>query len=262
MKLKFWQREHVALVRLEGVIGGRGLKWEKVRPAFDRAFGGRQPPRAVLLVVNSPGGSPMESDVIAREIRRRADEKKVPVIAFVEQVGASGGYWLACAADEIFAMSPMSIVGSIGVVSAGFGFVGLLDRLGVERRVLTQGTNKMRLDPFQPQQDKDREWLAGLQADIHAAFIAYVKGRRAGRLKGDDDTLFNGDVFLAQKGLELGLVDGVELPHAYVKQRYPQARLRVVHAPRRPLLARLLRGGTDALAEEMTEALLRARIGL
>lgn len=262
VKLKFWQRERVTLVRLEGVIGGRGLKWDKVRPAFDKAFGGKRPPRAVLLVVNSPGGSPMESDVIAREIRRRADKRKVPVIAFIEQVGASGGYWVACAADEVFAMSPMSIVGSIGVVSAGFGFVGLMERLGVERRVQTHGHNKMRLDPFLPQQDSDRQWLAGLQADIHTAFIEHVKTRRAGRLKAEDDALFNGDVFLAQKGLELGLLDGIEMPHAYVDQRYKGARLSIIHAPRRPLLARLIRGGGEALAEEMTEASLRARLGL
>lgn len=262
MKLKFWQRDRVPLVRLEGVIGGRGLKWDKVRPVFDKAFGGRKPPRAVLLVINSPGGSPMESDVIAREIRRRADEKKVPVVAFVEQVGASGGYWIACAADEIFAMSPMSIVGSIGVVSAGFGFVGLMERMGVERRVQTHGQNKMRLDPFQPQQEKDREWLAGLQADIHDAFIAHVKARRGSRLKGEDAALFNGDVFLAQKGLEVGLVDGFEMPHAYVKQRYEGAQLRVLHGPRKGLLGKLIRGGTEALADEMTESLLRARLGL
>lgn len=262
MKLRFWQRDRVALVRLDGVIGGRGLRWEKVRPAVEKAFAGRRPPKAVLLVINSPGGSPMESDVIAREIRRRADTRKVPVIAFVEQIGASGGYWLACAADEIFVMSPMSLVGSIGVISAGFGFVGLMDRLGVERRVLTRGVNKMRLDPFQPERDSDREWLADLQGDIHAAFVAHVKDRRRGRLKGDDDTLFNGDVFLGQRALELGLVDGVELPHRYAEQRYKGAAVQVIHGPRKPLLARLLRGGADAVADDLTDSLLRARYGL
>lgn len=260
MKLKFWQRRHVNLLYLEGVIGGRGLRHRKLAPALAKAFSGK--PEAVLLVINSPGGSPMESDAIAAEIRRRADERKVPVIAFVEQVGASGGYWIACAADEIHGMSPMSLVGSIGVISAGFGFVGLLDRLGVERRVVTHGTNKMRLDPFQPEKEADKAWLKGLQADIHTAFIDHVKARRAGRLKGDDETLFNGDVFLASRGVELGLLDGIERPEPFAKRRFPGARVRTLHMPKKPLLARLMRGGGEALAEEMAEAALRARLGL
>ncbi|WP_404381093.1 S49 family peptidase [Caenispirillum salinarum] len=260
MKLKFWQRRRVNVLRLDGMVGGRGLRLEKVGPALDKAFSGK--PEAVVMIVNSPGGSPMESDVIAADIRRRADDKKVPVFAFIEQVGASGGYWIACAADEIYAMSGMTLVGSIGVLSAGFGFTGLMDRIGVERRVTTHGANKMRLDPFQPQKEADREWLKGLQADIHAAFIKHVKTRRGDKLKGEDDTLFNGDVFLGDRGLELGLIDGVELPGAFIKRRFKEAKAHRIHGPRKPLLARLLRGGSDALAEEMMEATLRARLGL
>ncbi|EKV32447.1 Putative signal peptide peptidase [Caenispirillum salinarum AK4] len=260
MKLKFWQRRRVNVLRLDGMVGGRGLRLEKVGPALDKAFSGK--PEAVVMIVNSPGGSPMESDVIAADIRRRADDKKVPVFAFIEQVGASGGYWIACAADEIYAMSGMTLVGSIGVLSAGFGFTGLMDRIGVERRVTTHGANKMRLDPFQPQKEADREWLKGLQADIHAAFIKHVRSRRGDKLKGEDHTLFNGDVFLGEKGLELGLIDGVDLPDAFIKRRFKDAKPHRIHGPRKPLLARLLRGGSDALAEEMMETALRARLGL
>lgn len=260
MKLKFWQRRRVNVLRLDGMVGGRGLRLERLEPALSKAFAGK--PEAVMLIVNSPGGSPMESDAIATDIRRRADEKKVPVFAFIEQVGASGGYWIACAADEIYAMSGMTLVGSIGVLSAGFGFTGLMERVGVERRVTTQGANKMRLDPFQPQNEADREWLKGLQADIHNAFIGHVKARRGNRLKGDDDTLFNGDVFLGNKGLELGLIDGVDLPGAFLKRRFKGARPHRIHGPRKPLVARMLRSGADALTEEMMEATLRARLGL
>lgn len=260
MKLKFWQRSHVNILRLDGMVGGRGLRLEKVGPALSKAFASK--PEAVLLIVNSPGGSPMESDAIAADIRRRAEEKNIPVYAFIEQVGASGGYWIACAADEIYAMSAMSLVGSIGVLTAGFGFTGLMERMGVERRVTTHGANKMRLDPFQPQKDSDREWLRGLQADIHTAFIKHVKTRRGDKLKGEDEVLFNGDVFLGEKGLELGLIDGVELPDAFIKRRFTGAKAHRIHAPRKPLIARLIRGGSSALAEEMVEASLRARLGL
>lgn len=260
MKLKFWHRRRVNVLRLDGMIGGRGLRLEKIGPALTKAFSGN--PEAVVLIINSPGGSPMESDAIAAEIRRHADEKKIPVHAFIEQVGASGGYWIACAADDIHAMSGMSLVGSIGVLSAGFGFTGLMERIGVERRVVTHGTNKMRLDPFQPQKDADQEWLKTLQADVHAAFIKHVKARRGDRLKGDDETLFNGDVFLGDRSRELGLIDGVDLPVAFLKRRYKGAKTVRIHGPRKPLLARLMRGGSEALAEEIMEAALRARLGL
>lgn len=259
MKLKVWHRRRVNVLRLEGMIGGRGLRHRKVAPALARAFSGE--PEAVVLIINSPGGSPVESEIIAADIRRRADEKKVPVHAFVEQVGASGGYWIACAADDIYAMSSMSLIGSIGVLSAGFGFVGTLERLGVERRVVTHGANKMRLDPFQPEKEADKDWLKGLQGDIHAAFIDHVKARRGDRLKGDDNTLFNGDVFLASKAIDMGLADGTEMPDAFVKRKYKGAKARTIHMPKKPLIARFLRGGMDTLAEEAMEAALRARLG-
>jgi len=196
----------------------------------------------VALSINSPGGSPVQSAQIAKRIRDLARERDVPVIAFVEDIAASGGYWLACAGDEIFA-DPSSIVGSIGVVSAGFGFPELLAKFGVERRVHTSGTRKAMLDPFRPEQPDDVAVLAGLQQDIHESFKAQVRERRGRRLKADEATLFNGEVWSGRRALEIGLIDGLGDLRTVLRQRFgDQVRL-VPVGRQRGWLARQIRPG-------------------
>jgi signal peptide peptidase SppA len=237
------RRPVVAAVRLQGVITpsgspvGRGaINVNTVESALRRAF---EHDRlvAVALVVNSPGGSPTQSALVADRIRGLAAEKDVPVLAFCEDVAASGGYWLACAADEIYAHAT-SMVGSIGVVSAGFGLSGLLERFGVERRVHTAGTRKVRLDPFRPEVPEDVEWLTGLQSELHDEFVAWVRERRGSKLSGTDEELFSGEVWTGRKAKEFGLVDELGSLRAVVAKRFPDAHL-VVAEPRKPLLARL-----------------------
>ena len=202
----------VPVLRLTGVIGHhtglrQSLTLGALAGAIERAFHSPRT-KAVALAVNSPGGSAVQSALIAGRIRQLAEEKNKPVYAFVEDVAASGGYWLACAADEIYA-DPSSIVGSIGVVSAGFGFDDFIQRYGVERRVHTSGRRKMILDPFQPERPDDVQKLKSIQHDIHQVFKAQVRARRGNRLKGSEDELFEGEFWTGDKALELGLVDGL-----------------------------------------------------
>lgn len=201
----------IPVVRLHGVIAaeqrpGR-LNIESVAPLLNRAFANKAAP-AVAIIVNSPGGSPVQSRLIAKHIRDLADENRKPVLVFVEDAAASGGYFIATAGDEIIA-DPSSIVGSIGVIFAGFGFVGALGKLGVERRVHTSGRNKSTLDPFLPEKPEDVERIKTLETDIHAVFIDWVKSRRGDRFKAGDDTLFTGEFWSGVRGLDLGLVDGL-----------------------------------------------------
>ncbi|GAB3438483.1 S49 family peptidase [Actinophytocola sediminis] len=232
----------VAVVKLHGVITptpsplARGaININTVESALTRAFD-HDRLRAVALVVNSPGGAPTQSALVAERIRELADRKKVPVLAFCEDVAASGGYWLACAADEIFAHRS-SLVGSIGVVSAGFGLNGLLERVGVERRVYTAGAHKVRLDPFRPERDEDVEWLKSLQGQLHDQFVDWVRERRGARLTSTEE-LFTGEVWTGAKARELGLIDGVGNLREVITERYPDAEISVAE-PKRPLLARL-----------------------
>jgi signal peptide peptidase SppA len=237
----------VPVVRLSGVIaagavlGPRGLSIETMAPLLARAFSLRGA-RAVALAINSPGGSPVQSALIAQRIRLLAAEKKLPVIAFVEDVAASGGYWLACAADEIIA-DPASIVGSIGVISAGFGFQDLLARYGIERRVHTSGERKSMLDPFRPENPDDLERLKRLQVEIHDGFKDWVRQRRGTRLKGDEAALFSGEFWTAKRGLEMGLVDGLGELRAMLQARYGAKVHLPVIAPKRRLLSRFGLGG-------------------
>jgi signal peptide peptidase SppA len=201
----------VAVLRLKGVIGAaalgrRGLTAAALESLLRKAFSRRV--RAVALVINSPGGSAVQSAQIANLVRFHAEDKKIPVLAFAEDVAASGGYWLALAADEVYA-DPMSIVGSIGVIASTFGAHELLAKIGVERRVYTQGDRKNLLDPFRPEDPRDVARIGELQADIHKQFINYVKTRRALKLNGDDATLFNGDIWTGERAKELGLIDGL-----------------------------------------------------
>ncbi|QIE45655.1 S49 family peptidase [Pseudohalocynthiibacter aestuariivivens] len=198
----------VALLRLSGSIGAgarSALSDEAIGPVIEKAFR-KGKPAAVALLINSPGGSPVQSSLIAARIRRLAEEKNIPVHAFVEDVAASGGYWLACAADDIWA-DPASIVGSIGVISAGFGLPVFLARQGVERRVYTSGKSKSQLDPFQPEKKEDVDRIKALLEDMHTVFIDYVKSRRGDKLS-NDGALFSGEFWLGARAAELGLVDG------------------------------------------------------
>jgi serine protease SohB len=201
----------VAVVRLSGVIAsgsriGATLNDAAYEPLLERAFK-RGKPSAVALVINSPGGSPVQSSLIAARIRRLAQEKSIPVYAFVEDLAASGGYWLASAADEIW-IDENSIVGSIGVISASFGFPELMKRQGIERRVYTAGTSKSMLDPFQPEKPEDVKRVKDLQGQIHDNFIAQVKARRGAKLAEGQD-LFDGSVWVGQKAIDVGLADGI-----------------------------------------------------
>lgn len=240
--------ERVAVVRLDGPIGDVGpgrhtLTTGSVEPVLRRAFD-TEHLRAVVIVVNSPGGSPAQSEYIAERIRQLAAEKGVRVIAFCEDVVASGGYWIACGADEIYA-AHTSLVGSIGVVSSGFGFVDVLGRFGVERRLHTTGENKARLDPFTPERSEDVEWLAGVQQQLHQAFIDWVRQRRGRKLAAPDDELFTGDVWVGSAAAEVGLVDGIGVMRSVIAERYPDAEITPVEAPK-PLLARLVGDVTAA----------------
>jgi signal peptide peptidase SppA len=254
----------VPVVRLAGVIasggllGARGLSIETVAPLLARAFATRGA-KAVAIAINSPGGSPVQSALIAQRIRLLADERKLPVIAFVEDVAASGGYWLACAGDEII-VDPASIVGSIGVISTGFGFKDLIAKVGVERRVHTSGENKSMLDPFRDEDPEDVERLKRLQAEIHDGFKGWVRERRAGKLKGDDALLFSGEFWTGRRGLELGLVDSLGELRATLQARYgAKVHLPVVAARKRFLarfgLGSFSSGGIEQLVPSTLAAL-------
>jgi signal peptide peptidase SppA len=202
----------VPVVRLSGVIGFStplkpGLTLATCARSLDRAFSMRRA-QAVALLINSPGGSPVQSHLIYRRIRALAAENKRPVIAFAEDVAASGGYMIACAADEIIC-DLSSIVGSIGVVGGSFGFAKLMDRIGIERRLYTSGENKAMLDPFLPEKPEDVEKLKAVQKEIHEGFIDLVKQSRGARLKGPEKTLFSGEYWTGNKAIELGLADGI-----------------------------------------------------
>jgi len=230
----------VAVVRLTGTIasGGRfgsdNLNDAGTAALLERAFG-KGKPDAVALVINSPGGSPVQSSLIAARIRRLADEKSVPVYAFVEDVAASGGYWLATAADEIF-VDTSSIVGSIGVISASFGFTGLMEKQGIERRVYTAGEDKSMLDPFRPERPADIKRLKALQKQIHDAFIAQVQNRRGSRLSGDN--LFTGDIWVGQKAIDAGLADGLGHLVPKMKEIFGDKTRFSVHGKKRSILRR------------------------
>lgn len=225
----------VAVLRLDGVIGGRGrrgLTLRRYAGALERTFRQRHL-KGVALAINSPGGSAAQSQLLYRRIRQLADEGGVPVFAFAEDVAASGGYWLALAADEIYA-EETSLVGSIGVVSAGFGLAQVLARLGIERRLYTAGENKSLLDPFLPEKPRDVERVGALQRDLHDSFKALVRARRGARLKGDDETLLSGDIFTGKSAVAAGLIDGIGELRGTMRARFGTAvRLKPIEPERR-----------------------------
>ena len=269
----------VPVVRLAGIIGFStplkpGLTLATVARPIERAFNMRRA-RAVALVINSPGGSAVQSHLIYRRIRQLAAENARPVIAFAEDVAASGGYMIACAADEIFC-DPSSIVGSIGVVGASFGFTKLMEKLGVDRRLYVAGEHKAMLDPFLPENPEDVERLKALQRDIHQDFIGLVKRSRGARLKGPEKTLFSGEYWTGSKAIELGLADGIGDLRATLRARFGDDVVTPLVAPVRGWFGRLQPGvGTTDLdglprpadfAEDIISALearaLWARYGL
>ncbi len=253
----------VPVIRLNGAIAassrGGTLSDQAMASAIEKAFR-KGKPAAVALAINSPGGSPAQSSLIAARIRRLADEKDIPVHAFVEDVAASGGYWLACAADHIW-VDDSSIVGSIGVISASFGLHEAIGKLGIERRVHTAGKEKSMLDPFRPERPEDIERLKSLQAQIHDSFIAHVKSRRGSRLTQDQD-IFTGEFWVGQKGVDLGLADGIAHLVPKMKDLYGDKVKFAPIGPRRGLLQRFGASLTDEVVGHIEDRALWARFGL
>ena len=262
----------IPVVRLQGVIAadqrpGR-LNIAGVAPLLQKAFAMKAAP-AVVVIVNSPGGSPVQSRLISKRIRDLADENGKKVIVFVEDAAASGGYFIAVAGDEIIA-DPSSIVGSIGVIFAGFGFEQAIEKLGVERRVYTAGKNKSTLDPFLPAKETDIERIKAHELDIHQVFIEHVKQRRGAKLKADDDTLFTGEWWTGLRSLDLGLIDALGDFHQVLRERFGEnVRVRMI-AAKRPIfgLPRLgfaaMSGATLAgdVLTTMEDRALWSRLGL
>jgi serine protease SohB len=249
-----WMRSRtpvVPVVRLFGAIGISspvmpGMTHATVSKQIDTAFG-MKAAKAVAIIINSPGGSAVQSHLIHQRIRSLAAEKKKKVFIFVEDAAASGGYMIACAGDEIIA-DEASIVGSIGVVSASFGFQELLEKIGVERRVHTAGASKSMLDPFRPEKPEDVQRLKALQEEIHEHFIALVKASRGDKLKGQEKDLFSGEFWSGKKALELGLVDEIGNLRDFLRKRYgKKVRTPLIAAP--TSLLRRLRGASTGLPD-------------
>ncbi|TYC67615.1 S49 family peptidase [Stappia sp. BW2] len=266
----------IPVVRLSGAIGGggplrSGLSLATASIPLEKAFSMKKAP-AVALVINSPGGSPVQSRLIFKRIRDLAKENEKDVLVFVEDVAASGGYMIALAGDEIF-VDPSSIVGSIGVVAAGFGFTEMIKKIGVDRRVYTAGEKKVTLDPFQPEVPEDIEYIKSLQLEIHETFIDMVKSRRGDVLANDPD-LFSGKFWTGRTGIELGLVDAIGDLRGVIKDRFgDKAEPKLISAPRGLLgrkagvgvnlgKGRLLEGVGEELISSVEERAMWMRYGL
>jgi signal peptide peptidase SppA len=256
----FGQGPVVPVLRFAGPIGAAvplrpGLSIAHAASAIEKAFDMSKCP-AVAIVINSPGGSAVQSNLIFRRIRQLAEEKKKTVYTFCEDVAASGGYYLAVAGDEIYA-DASSIVGSIGVIFSGFGFVKAIEKLGIERRVYTAGIAKDALDPFRPERPEEVEQIKSVQRDVHDVFIGIVKERRAGRLRGADADMFSGAFWSAPKAMELGLVDGISDVRTKMRELYgDKVRLKVVPLEKGGLLSRLRRSPASTGYEELTSGRL------
>jgi serine protease SohB len=252
----------VAVIRLQGTIaaGNRGtLNDANLRAVFEKAFR-KGKPDAVALEINSPGGSPVQSSLIGARIRRLAEETETPVYAFVEDVAASGGYWIASAADEIFA-DPSSILGSIGVISAGFGAHVFLQRQGIERRVYTAGKSKSMLDPFRPENEEDVARLNRLLGQLHDTFITHVKSRRGEKLA-DNPDLFTGEIWVGQNAVDVGLADKVGHLVPSMKDRFGDKVKFRRYEQRRPFLGRFGAKLTNDALSALEERADFARYGL
>ncbi len=267
----FEDRPKVSVIRLSGVIMDSArrssISFARVSKQIEKAFD-KPGVVAVALAINSPGGSAGQSSLIANEIRYWAEEKNLPVYAFVEDVAASGGYWLACAADEIYAQA-VSIVGSIGVISASFGFEDFIKKHDIHRRLHTSGHEKSMLDPFLPGKPEDLERLSSLQKDLHNCFIDWVRERRGHMLKAADRTLFEGRFWTAQTALELGLIDGMQDMRGFLTSKYgDRVKLIDVSAEKRlfalpsPLMQADMSGMGDELLQSIESRSVWARYGL
>jgi signal peptide peptidase SppA len=261
----------VNVVRLEGAIatgrsfGSKNLNLETVEPLLKKAF--TKGSAAVALVINCPGGSPVQSALIASHIRRLSAEHKIPVYAFCEDVAASGGYWLACAADEIYA-DENAIIGSIGVISMGFGFPEALKKLGVERRVYTSGTSKSTNDPFKPEKPEDIEKLKVILEEMHESFKGLVRSRRVGKLKTDEAELFSGAFWTGRTALSHGLVDDIGHMHDVLRAKFGEKiEIKKIESPS-GLLSKFgfgkasLEGLPDATIAAIEQRALWSRFGL
>ena len=263
----------IPALRLSGVIGQAGmlrsgLTLNSINKLIDKLFSNKKSP-AVAIIINSPGGSPTQSSLIAERILVKSKEKNKKVIAFVEDVAASGGYWLACAADEIY-VDQNSIVGSIGVISPGFGFVQLIKKLGIERRVYTSGKSKSFLDPFKVEKNEDIKRLKNIQEQIHENFIHYVKTRRKNKLKKSKiNEIFSGLFWVGQKAIDLGLVDGIGHSNEILKKKFgKKTKLKIIEQKKsfiqRKLSSNLSNSliNTDELIDKLEEKALWSRYGL
>jgi signal peptide peptidase SppA len=256
-------RPVVAVFRLEGVIGKvssfkSGLTLSATNALIEKMFK-MDNLDAVCLSINSPGGSPVQAELIASRIMALGREKDIPVFSFVEDVAASGGYWLACAGEKIYA-SRSSIIGSIGVISSGFGFHEAIDRLGIERRVYTAGKTKSVLDPFQPAKKTDIDAIKKIQQEIHEHFIEHVKKRRAGRLTQSDDFLFNGAFWPGQMALDYGLIDGIDSLYSFIKKHYGNNTKIVYIEQKQSWFKKKLNIGKESqsFAEELSESVMNS----
>lgn len=259
MKLLFWRRPRISVIELHGMIAARGgisfkthgLLIEQAIKSAAKKKGGH-----VILDIDSPGGSPVQSDLIASAIRSHAEKEGVKVHAAIQEVGASGGYWIACAADEIVA-NPMSVVGSIGVIGGGFGFTEALARLGIERRLYTAGENKARLDPFSPERPEDVAFVRKLMDDLHVRFKAWVRGRRGARIKAEEAAVFDGSFFLGEQALAHGLIDRFGDVGALVREFGGEKARARMFRPKKPSLLKRL----PMLLSEAAFDALEARTG-
>jgi signal peptide peptidase SppA len=222
-KIKKDDKALIAVIRLNGVIGkvsfNNGMSLDSLK--YLDKIAKIKNLKALAVIINSPGGSPVQSELIAKKISNIAKsyKKKLPIFTFCEDVAASGGYWLACMGEEIFA-SRSSIIGSVGVISQGFGFVEAIEKIGIERRVFSQGKNKSVLDPFSKTKDDDIAIIHDIQKDIHNAFIEFIKSSRKDRLKSSDEELFNGRFWSGSKAVKLGLIDGIGCYEEVLKEKY------------------------------------------
>ena len=264
----FSKNINIPTLRLTGVIGQAGiarsgLTIAGIEKLVDKLFSDKKAP-AVALIINSPGGSPTQSSLIAEKIINLAKEKDKKVYAFVEDVAASGGYWLACAADEIY-LDLNSIVGSIGVISPGFGFVDLIKKIGVERRIYTSGKSKSFLDPFKEEKKEDIDRLKSIQEQIHENFIEYVKSRRGSKLLSSaEDEIFSGLFWVGKKGVELGLADGIGSINQIIKEKYGnKAKIKIIDQKKSFLQKRLSSSiNNNDIFNRLEEMIMWSRYGL
>ena len=267
---RFFSKDiNIPTLRLAGVIGQAGiarsgLTIAGIEKLVDKLFADKKSP-AVALIINSPGGSPTQSSLIAEKIINLAKEKNKKVFAFVEDVAASGGYWLACAADEIY-LDLNSIVGSIGVISPGFGFVDLIKKMGIQRRVYTSGKSKSFLDPFKEEKKEDIDRLKDIQEQIHENFINYVESRRGERLDiSKKDEIFSGLFWIGQKGVDLGLADGLGSIDEIVKEKFGnKAKIKIIDQKKSFLQKRFSSSliNTEELLQKIEEKSIWSRYGL